>query len=59
MKVLHPSLNCFSHILPFLASCTVFDKKTRDSPGRARNVLHPGAFNVPPGLVENESYELP
>ena len=30
----------------------------RDSPARARNVLHPGAFNVPPGLVENESYKL-
>ena len=33
----HSSFPCLLHS---------FRPKTRDTPGRARNVLHPGAFNV-------------
>ena len=46
----HSSFPCLLHS---------FRPKTRDTPGRARNVLHPVLSMYPPGLVENESYELP
>ena len=46
----HSSFPCLLHS---------FRPYIRDTPGRARNVLHPGAFSMyPPGLVENESYKL-
>ena len=58
MKVLHPSLICFSHFLPFLASRTVFDH-IFGIRLEALEMCYNLVLSVyPPALVENESYEL-
>ena len=58
MEVLPPSLSCFSHIPPFLATCTVFDRifGIRQGALEMCYILVPSMY--PPGLVENESYKL-
>ena len=52
MKVLHPSLNCFSHFPPLLASCTGIRL------GSLEMCYILVISMYPPELVENESYEL-
>ena len=46
----------FSHIPPFLASCTIFDHLFGIRLGACYILV---LSMYPPGLVENESYELP
>ena len=58
MEVLQPSLSCFSHIPPFLASCKVFDHIFGIRLGALELCYILVLSMYPPGLVENESYEL-
>ena len=53
------SFNCFSHFAPFLASCTVFDHIFWMRLGALEMCYILVLSMYPPGLVVNESYELP